>query len=229
MKKQTRNFDSYADLDPGLAPFEATEPATEEETDALEDIMAHVLTFIHGENQQSVIDSISNSREIYQGVGNAAFNILLSTKLKYEKDGQKIPPATLFGEGGAIHSTVDEIFQLLEAARVPGADDRDQYAASVMEVMRLAGEHIEKSGDDASTFEAQELLIDSEEAGTPGTPVGGAPEEDKLTRAIQRSLDAQNQALAPPPDQAGPAAPAGQPSQPAGGLAGAMGPADMGV
>lgn len=230
MAQQSQDFGQYSTLEPALGPLEATEEPTKEEIDALDDINAEVLNFIHGDNQSSVLASISNGQELYQGIGSAAFQIMLATKSKFEQGGEPIPPASLFGEGGAIHTTVDELFQLAQAAGVPGADDQDQYSAAMMETMRQVGEYIEQTGDDASVAETQELLIDIEQTGGQGVGEPELGEEDALRGTIQRSLDAQNQALSPeqtPVQDAAQAAPqqqsavpetAGGPVQPQGGI-----------
>jgi hypothetical protein len=190
-------------LQPEFGPLNADQEPTQLESDALDDITAEVLKFIHGDYSDDLVSSVANAPEFYQGVGAAAFTVLDATKSKFESGGVKVPPATLFGEGGAIHTTVDEIIQLMRAAGVPGAEDPDQYSASMMEVMRLAGEHIEKTNDDESVSEAQELLIDIESTGQPGV-VPESEDEGRLKGAIQRSLDAQNQALGPLPETPSP-------------------------
>jgi len=204
------DFDKFVSLEPAVAPLAGSEPASQEEQDALDDVMSEVIKFIHGDNNSSIMRIMNNSQELYQGVGQAAFQILLATKQKYERGGQELPSATIFGEGGAIHSAVDEMFQLAQAARIPGSEDQDQYAASIMEVMRLAGEHIESGSDDTSVNEAQELMIDIESTGGP-RPVEPA-DEDSIKGAIQRSMDAQQQPQAPlqpetVPEQAPPQVP----------------------
>lgn len=224
-----KSIASYEDLNPALGPFEADEPATQEEQDALDDVSAEILKFIHGNNSRSVLGSIANTPELYQGVGNAAFQILLAIKQQYERDGGKLPEAVLFGEGGAIHTAVDEIIQLAQAAGIQGSDDPNQYSAAMMEVMRLTGEYIETTGDDNSVAEAQELLIDVEETGYAGQQIPQQGDDESLRGAIQRSLDAQNQALQPQPAQdaanMAQAAPQQQSAEPqAGGLPAAMGP-----
>lgn len=207
-----KDFQSMISMEPALGPLTADEQPTAEEMDALDDINSEVIKFIHGDNRNPVMGMISNARELYQGISQAAFQILLATKQKYEAGGQKVPPAALFGEGAAIHTAVDELFQIAQAAQLPGSDDQDQYSAAMMNIMRLAGEHIEKSNDDDSVAEAQELLIDVETAGgMPGAGPATYTEEDneQLTGAIQRSLDAQNQALYPQqaPDPEAPVGP----------------------
>lgn len=184
-------------MEPAAQPFIGSEEPTQEEIDALDDITAEVVKFIYGDNNESVLGTISNTPELYQGVGFAAFQILLATKQKFEEGGTKVPSATLFGEGGAIHTTIDELFQVARAAGVPGSDDEDQYSAAMMEVMRLAGEYIENVGDDESIGETQELLIDSEEPGANDILAETSEDEESLRDSIQRSLDAQNQALEP--------------------------------
>ena len=201
-----QNFEEMVTMTPAFGPVNADEEPTPDEVDALDDINAEVLNFIHGDNNESVMGSIGNAQELYQGVAGAAFQILLAVKQQFEAGGEKVPPAALFGEGGAIHSTIDELFQLAQAAGMEGSNDQDQYNASMMEVMRLAGDHIEKTNDDSSVAEAQELLIDIESAANPEAAVG-AVDEDSLTGTIQRSLDAQNLALQPeqvPPEGAAP-------------------------
>ena len=191
-----QSFEDMVSMTPEFGPLNADQEPTQDEIDALDDINAEVLMFIHGPNNGSVMGMVGNSPELYQGVAAAAFQILLATKQKFEAGGEKVPPAALFGEGGAIHTTIDEIFQLAQAAGMPGSEDQDHYNAAMMEVMRLAGDHIEKTNDDASVGEAQELLIDIETAD--GQAGGYQPvEEDVLAGTIQRSLDAQNQALQP--------------------------------
>lgn len=215
----TKDFGTYETLDPALGPFEANEEPTKEEQDSLDDVMAEVLKFIHGDNNASVLGSIGNTQDLYQGVGAAAFQILLATKQKFEMGENTLPPAVLFGNGGAVHSTVDEIFQLAQAAGIPGSEDQDQYTAAIMEVMRLAGEYIETSGDDSSVGEAQELLIDVEQTGYQGQDIPNPGEEDKLRGTIQRSLDAQNAALQPEVVENQQAAPQQQSAEPqSGGL-----------
>lgn len=193
------NFDEFLTMEPAVQPLVATEEPTQEEVDALDDVVAEVVTFIHGPNNSSVLGMIGNAQELFQGIGAATFQILLATKQKFEQGGTELPSAVLFGEGGAIHTTVDELFQLAQAAGIPGSEDQDQYSASIMEVMRLAGDHIETTGDDASVGEAQELLIDIEETGPQGQAIPESGDEESLKGTIQRSLDAQNQGLEPVP------------------------------
>jgi hypothetical protein len=212
-----QNIGQYETLEPALGPFEGNEEPTQDEIDSLDDVIAEVLTFIHGPNHESVLGSITNAPEegggIFKPIGNATFQILLATKAKFEEGGKKLPPAVLFGEGGAIHTTVDELFQMAQAAGVPGADDDQQYSASIMETLRLAGDYIEKTGDDASITEAQELLIDVEATAPGERQLGGGAKDDDLKAAIQRSLDAQNQ-TAPDAEQAPPQQPQPLPQGP---------------
>lgn len=198
MAQESPDFENMISMTPAMGPLNADEEPTAEEMDAYEDISAEVIKFINGDNNAAVLAAVSNTPELYQGISQAAFQILLATKQKYEQGGQKVPPAALFGEGGAIHTAVDELFQMASAAGVPGADDQDQYSAAMMNVMVLAGDYIEKASDDTSIAEAQDLLIDVEAAsGEPQRTMPPMQDDGSLQSAIQRSLDAQNQSLAP--------------------------------
>jgi len=198
MPNPDTDFQNRISMQPEMGPLTANEEPTEEEAMAMQDISAEVIKVIHGDNNSAVLGVMSNTPELYQGVAQAAFQILLSSKQKYESGGQKVPPAALFGEGAAIHTAVDELFQLAQAAGLPGSEEQDQYSAAIMDVMRQAGEHIEKSGDDTSIAEAQELLIDIEATG-PNAGVPDYTEEDasNVESTVRRSLDKQNQSLNP--------------------------------
>lgn len=184
------DFSKHITAEPAFGPLTADQEPTPEEQDARDDAVAEMMTFMYGDNSDSVLGVMSNARELYQGVGQAAYHILNATKTKFEKGDVQLPSAAIFGEGGMIHSAVEELMQLAQAAGLPGSDDQDQYHAAMFETYRLVGEHIQSSGEDGSIAEAQELLIDVETAGgnmstAPGLNPG---QEEDLQGAIERSL-----------------------------------------
>lgn len=217
MPKQ--NFSDMVSLQPQFGPLSADEEPTPEETRAFNAMYTEVLEFIHGPKSESVLGTISNAPELYQGIGNTAFQILLAVKQNMEKDGKPVEPAALWGEGGAIQSTVDELFQLARAARLPEADNPDMFSAAMFETYRLAGEYIQNANEDDAINEAQELLVDVE---TSTDPEGGMPEgifnevhQGQLDGAYENSLAARQamEAGGPQGAQAGPEAQGGMPPE----------------
>jgi hypothetical protein len=190
MAKQ--NFEQYVSMQPEFGPVNATEEPNAAEKEAYEDIHAEVLEFIHGPQGDNVVKMLQTAPELYQGVGQAAFQILLATKQKLEgKNGKPLPPAALWGEGAGIHTTVDELYQLAKMENIPGSEQQDQYMASMFEVYRLAGDHIQNSNEDESINEAQDLIADIEMTGSeqPLLPqVFNSPQQKQLDGAIARSI-----------------------------------------
>lgn len=214
--QQKPDFEKMVTMRPEFGPLNADEEPSPEESEAFQRINNRLLEFIHGPKSDAVVRMMQNSPELYKGVGQAAYQILLSAKQQEEKGGKELPPAALWGEGAGIHTAVDELFQLAQAAGIPGSQEQDQYSAAMFEVYRLAGEHIEQGNDDNAVKEAQELMIDVEASSGPqGIPEGtyGMPHQKMLDEAVQRSL-AQQQGGIPPQAAPEPAPQQGAPQGP---------------
>lgn len=195
-------YDDLVQVKPEEDPWQATEPVTAEEQAHYDDLYADFMDKLYGPNREHVLKILkSSSRDLYSGVAQASFVLLKGVYDEYKRKEGEVPQAALFGEGGMIATSVDEIFKLANVHKLPGSDDINQYTAAQMDMMRRVGELLEKEQSDDAVDEAQDLLMDVEEAYNPGAT---AP---PLGRDDLQDLDAiryQEEARRPQVEQSGP-------------------------
>lgn len=148
-------FQEMGPRDPGLDNLAASEPASEEEHAMLADTMVPALDFLYGKGLPATVEALSAGPQLYLTASEVAFEVVK----KQHIDNPNIPSTIYFGQDGAMQQTIDAVFDIAQASEVPGSKDKDQYAASVVNLWRLAGEYIADSGDEESMAQAEELMI----------------------------------------------------------------------
>jgi hypothetical protein len=218
--RKNTEYDEYVDVQapaPELAPLTASETPDEEEQAHYDTMYADFIDLLYEDSVKQVTEMLSTGGDMYDRASQAAFMLLNKVYREHDMRDGPTPQAALFGEGGMIHTAVDEIFQFAQARHIPGADEQDQYTAAQINMMRLVGEELEKEQDDDAVEEAQSLMVDVEmqdpNYALDPQPLGA---EDKM--ALE-DIEAQGAAAqAPPVPQEQGAAPAPQPQAPTGGL-----------
>lgn len=147
--------------DPMFEAFRPSVYATEEEENQLIDVTTSALSFVFGKGTPAVVRVVQAAQEPFMGVAEVAFQALLKEKTEMESQGQKPSSSVFLSQEGAIPAVVNGIFEVAQAAGIPGANDPDQFAAAIIEVYRKAGEYITNEGDERAVAEASELIVDS--------------------------------------------------------------------
>lgn len=148
--------------DPGIDVLTANEEPTPEEMEHYHEMYADFMAALYDNNSRAVEQMIGSSEQFYEGVSEAAITLLRPVYQKHEQRMGEVPQAALFGEGGMIHTAVEEVFQFAQALGIDGSQDQDQYTAAHIDMMRKVGEYIENKSDDGAVEEAQDLLVDVE-------------------------------------------------------------------
>lgn len=187
-KQFAGKYDDLIQVKPEDDPWQATEEATPEEQAHYDELFAEFIDKLYGPQRDNALRIMQTTPELYQGVSQATFTLLKGVYDNHRATEGEVPQAALFGEGGMISTAVDEMFKLANAHELRGSEDINQYTAAQMDMMRRVGEYIEKEQGDDSIDEAQDLMMDVEEAYNPGVeaaPVGIEDERDLAAIAFQ--------------------------------------------
>lgn len=193
-------YDDLIKVDPKDDPFEATEPATEEEQAHYDELYADFMDKLYAGARDRVVRQLKNHPQLFQSVSTAAFTVLKATYMDYTRANGEVPQAALFGEGGMISTAVDEVFKLAKIHNLEGSADMNQYTAAQMNMMKLVGEEIENRQEDGAVEETQDLLIDAELAYNPDAAAGPvSPRDRRDLNAIEFQEEARQPAGAENP------------------------------
>lgn len=192
-------YDELVQYDPAYAPVSGNEEPDEMEQAHYDALYADFMEELYDNQSDNAVQMLKANGEIYNGVSKTAFMLLKSVYQKHESRNGPTPQAALFGEGGMIHTAVDEMFKFAQAYQIAGSDNQDQYNAAQMDMMRQVGEFLEKDRDDGAVGEAQDLMIEMDElgGGQPNGPVSRRDRESLEAIEFQDEMEAQeNVALA---------------------------------
>lgn len=163
-KKGKIDESKIADLTEGyggeFGPITPDEPASKEEEIAL-GIGMH--TMMEKLADEKFIPKVANllhqdQRPLMQVIPELLKPMLLAIKSEVEKEtGEPAPASIFFAEGGLMQEGVDRLFEFAQALDIPGSDDPDMYSAALMNIHKMAGEHVLETGDEAAISEALEL------------------------------------------------------------------------
>lgn len=184
-------YDDLVELNPQDDPWQASEEATPEEQAHYDELYAEFMDKLYGPQRDNAVRIVKTAPELFLGVSQASFTLLKGVYEEHRRKEGEVPQAALFGEGGMIATAVDEVFKLANTHKLKGSQDRNQYTAAQMDMMRRVGDLLEKEQSDDSVDEAQDLLLDVEEAYNPGAvsgPVGVNDQRD--LEAIQYQEEA---------------------------------------
>jgi hypothetical protein len=186
---QDSEFDDLA-TDPVLQPLVGEDDASPEEERQLATVVNGASQFIFGDKMSAVIQNLKKGGHdsLYEPVSFAVYQILAQQKQELEKRGDKASPAVFFAETGAIPLVTDMVWDLAKQLKLPGADDQNQYAASVINVMKMAGEHTLESGDQAAIDEATKVASNMVQAGMGGEQSPMPPTKNPLAQGIDQAL-----------------------------------------
>jgi len=181
-------------FDPAMQHLVATEEPTEEEEKLLAGGIVDMGEWAFSDEGLSAILQVlnqPNGPELWQVVPQIATGMLQKARPALDKAaGGETPGAVWFGEGGMISSSVDIIFDIARQEEVHGANDDDQYSASMMGVYKAVGEEILNTGDEASKAEATSLANDialTNPDGSMSTPEEKL-EQKPVAAAVQQGL-----------------------------------------
>jgi hypothetical protein len=182
---QSGLYDNLITSEPGFEPVTSNEEPSPEEQANYDEMYAAFVDELYGPQRGNAEKMLESGPQLYESVSTVAFNILSAVHQRQEQKDGPVPGASLFGAGGMISTAVDEVFAMAKSMGIPDAQTQDQYTAAQMHIMKLVGEHLEKSQDDDVVGEAQETLLDIETAD--GTADPTAPldaEENASLRAV---------------------------------------------
>lgn len=177
----------------GISVLTANEEPTSEEMYHYHEMYADFMEALYDNNSRNVEQMIGSSEQLYEGVSEAAITLLRPVYQAHEQKEGEVPQAALFGEGGMIHTAVEEVFQFAQAAGIDGSQSQDQYTAAHVDMMRKVGEFIEKKSDDSAVEEAQDLMVDVEMA---DPNYSGSPEMSTEDTAELKNIATQNEQIA---------------------------------
>lgn len=183
--------------DPGIDVLTANEEPTEDEMAHYHEMYADFMEALYDNNSRSVEQLIGSSEQFYEGVSEAAMLLLRPVYQKHEQQVGEVPQASLFGEGGMIHTAVEEVFKFAQASGIEGSQDQDQYTAAHVDMMRKVGEFIENKSDDGAVEEAQDLLVDVEMA---DPNYSGSPQMQPDDTETLNQIGQQQEQVAPESD-----------------------------
>lgn len=183
--------DGYA-ADATFAPITDTEDASQEEETFLSAVMDYFMGYIYSdEGLSKVVQAMKqDKRELFEKIPDIVEPILKRAKLEVEGAGGEIPASVWFGEGGALQSANDLMFEIAQQSDIPGSMDKDQYAASLMQLYGKAGQAIEEEGDPNAVREAEDLMMEMA-IGAQGGDVSAikkAPKHKNLAASVGQGL-----------------------------------------
>jgi hypothetical protein len=195
----------YDDLaipdDPMIQPLVATDAASPLEERQLLKVVEGSGGWLFGDGFAKAIQVLKGqtsapegaNRELYEPVSRVVFEVLKAQKQALEQDGTKASPSVFFSEDGAVPLVTEMVWDLAQQLDLPGSDDRDQYAASVINVMKMAGEHVLEAGDEEAIAEATNVQSQMVSAGLESdyqmqTEVTGVPQKKPLAQGIDNAL-----------------------------------------
>lgn len=138
-----------------------TEPASEEEQAALDGVMDGIVNALHGNASQQIVQSLKSAPDLVTGVSMIAAPLVQQADMELQGMGQEVPDDIWFAENGAIQQTVELVWEMAEAAGLPGSEDESQLEAAYMQTMSQIGEYLYENDPD-SVLEAQEALMEGE-------------------------------------------------------------------
>lgn len=186
-------LDPHQNEDPGMQVLTANEEPDEEEKFHYDAMYADFMDELYDNQTRNAENMLGNSRELFDGVADVAFTILKAVYQRHDQREGPVPQSVVFGEGGIVHTAVDEVFRYAQALGMPGSDDQDQYVAAQINIMKKVGEYVNNKSDDGAVEEAQDLLVDVEMA---GGPYDRDPEVSGEDRRELEAVALQNEAIA---------------------------------
>lgn len=188
-------FDEFALGDePALRPLQGEDEASPQEERQLMQVVQGSADAIFGDNMSAFIKQLkggssrAGKENLYDAASFAVMQVLLRQKQDLEKTGEKAEPAVFFAESGAVPLVTDMVFDLAKQLQLPGADDQDQYAATIINVFKMAGEHVLDSKDAGAIDEATRVATNMVEIGMGGEQVPAEPVKNKVSQGIDEAL-----------------------------------------
>jgi hypothetical protein len=195
----------YDDLaipdDPMIQPLVATDAASPLEERQLAKVVEGSGGWLFGDGFSKAIQVLKGqtsapegaNRELYEPVSRVVFEVLKAQKQSLEQSGEKAESSVFFSEDGAVPLVTEMVWDLAQQLDLPGSDDRDQYAASVINVMKMAGEHVLEAGDEEAIAEATNVQSQMVSAGLESdyqmqTQATGVPQKKPLAQGIDNAL-----------------------------------------
>ena len=229
LQKGVSQYDELHTLDPANDPMNADQELSQGEQATYDEMYSDFMDKMLVGGEKPIVKMIKSAPDLYAGVSQAAFTILKAIYPAYAKEGEDASVA-LFSEGGMIATAVDEVYQLAQAHRLEGSDDINQYSAAQIDMMRRVGEFMEQRQEDDGVSNAQDLLMDIEEANNPGAigqtepsdiaDIDAVQYQDETGEAIaQEGMAVEDEeAIAAEGGLVGPPQPAAEELPPSGGL-----------
>jgi len=200
LKKLERGYADETKVDPydpAFSPVNPEEPATAEEEGDLAAMYDLFHSYLYSEEGMAKVSQVlqNDKREIGLVVPDILAPMLLKTKLDLEKQkGRPVDTSVFVAEDGMFTLGTESIFDLAQQLAIPGAENKDQFAAALIGMWAKMGEHIENSNDEESIREAKKLGVDMLAARDDGT-VEGANElkmrlmnKDRVVDGVRRGL-----------------------------------------
>jgi hypothetical protein len=188
-------FDEFALGDePALHPLQGEDEASPQEERQLMQVVQGSADTIFGDKMSAFINQLKSGssqggkENLYDPASFAVMQVLLLQKQELEKTGEKAEPAVFFAESGAVPLVTDMVFDLAKQLQLPGADDQDQYAATIINVFKMAGEHVLDAKDAGAIDEATRVATNMVEIGMGGEQVPAEPVKNKVSQGIDEAL-----------------------------------------
>lgn len=145
--------------DPQLRAMQGTEAASPEEEQALQKALGIIAEHLYSEEGMAKVMRVIDreDQELYETVPQIAEAFIKKAMQEMRRGEEEIPSSIYFGEGGLLQMVPVMLFEMAEQMGRPGAEDPDQLSAAVMNMHKIAGEHILKGGEESAQREARLL------------------------------------------------------------------------
>lgn len=136
--------------------------ASEEEQEALNQILDEIDTRLHGAASENITGIIESSPEPFQGISQAAHSLVMGSYQLAAKEGLEPTMDMYVGENGVVQQTVEMVFEVAEAMGKVSVDDDEVLSAAYMDTLRQIGETLLGSDNPEIREGAQELMVELE-------------------------------------------------------------------
>lgn len=162
-----------------------TEASPQEEAALQEGLLSFMETLYDKETIVNVASILEEEGELYDKVP----RIIVPMLQKVKAEVKNAPPSIFFGENGLIQLAVPLIWEIAENERIPGYQDPDQISGAMINLYRMVGEHLDKSGDKLARSQAQDMAISMALTNPDGSMADpdSMIEENPLTDAVKKA------------------------------------------
>lgn len=205
MKNLQSLEEGYVDgYEPEFDPLNPDIPATGEEEGMYAAAVDSFMNYLYSEEGTAKVSQAlqQDKRPLHQVVPDILEPILLKTKADIEKAGGEPVPASVYvAEDGMFQTGVEALFDLASQLSIPGAEDKEEFAASLIGMFKKFGEHVLNNKDTDSIREGVTLGAELLATGEGGEVMdldqmqADMLKKDPLARQVQSELSGEQNGI----------------------------------